>query len=227
MIERRKLIFALGGGLAWPLLARGQSSDRLRTIGVLVSGGPASHGPWFAALAERLRELGWIEDRNIKIEYRWAEGRPERYTEFATEFVRLNVDVIVALGAGPVIAAKRASSVIPIVFPASGDPVGTGLVASLKQPGGNVTGLSLQQAELGAKRLELLREVLPNLRRLALLANLSNPVNQVELGEIQGTAQILRLETAAFDIRQAEDLAPAFDSIKGAADALYVIADPC
>jgi hypothetical protein len=96
-----------------------------RTIGFLVSGAPSSHGPWFAALAERLRQLGWIEDRDIKIEYRWAEGRPELYTEFAAEFVRLNVDVIVALGAGPVLAAKQATSVIPIVFPASGDPVGS------------------------------------------------------------------------------------------------------
>jgi ABC-type uncharacterized transport system substrate-binding protein len=224
-MKRRELVTLLSGAAAWPLVARAQTRGKLRTIGFLVSGAPASHGAWFAALAERLRELGWIENRNIKIEYRWAEGRPERYTEFAAEFVHLNVDVIVALGAGPVLAAKQATTVIPIVFPASGDPVGTGLVESLKRPGGNVTGLSLQQAELGTKRIELLREVLPDLRRLAILANLSNPVNQVELGEIQGTSQILKLETVPVDIRRAEDLAPAFESLKGA-EALNVIADP-
>ena len=223
-MKRREFI-TLVAGAAWPLTARAQSSRKLRTLGFLVSGAPVSHGAWFTALAQRLHELGWIENRDIKVEYRWAEGRPELYTEFAAEFVRMNVDVIVALGAGPVLAAKRATTTIPIVFPASGDPVGTGLVESLSQPGGNVTGLSLQQAELGTKRIELLREVLPNLRRLAILTNLSNPVNQVELGELQGTAQILKLEIAAVDIRRAEDLTPAFDSLKWA-DALYIIADP-
>jgi putative ABC transport system substrate-binding protein len=224
-LKRREFITVFVGASAWPLVGRAQSPRKLRTIGFLVSGAPVSHGPWFGALAERLRELGWIENRNIKIEYRWAEGRPELYTEIANEFVRMNVDVIVALGAGPVLAAKRATTTIPIVFPASGDPVGTGLVQSLKQPGGNVTGLSLQQAELGTKRIELLREVLPNLRRLAILTNLSNPVNQVELGEIQGTAQILKIDIAPVDIRRAEELAPGFASLKEA-DALYIIADP-
>jgi putative tryptophan/tyrosine transport system substrate-binding protein len=225
-LKRRDFIAVVGSAAAWPLAARAQSSRKLRTIGFLVSGAPSSHGPWFAALAERLRQLGWIEDRDIKIEYRWAEGRPELYTEFAAEFVRLNVDVIVALGAGPVLAAKQATSVIPIVFPASGDPVSTGLVQSLKRPGGNVTGLSLQQSELGSKRLELLRELIPNLRRLGVIANLSNPVNQLEVGEIEGTAQVMKLETVRFDIRRAEDIAPALDALKGRADALYVIADP-
>jgi putative ABC transport system substrate-binding protein len=224
-LKRREFITVFVGASAWPLVGRAQSPRKLRTIGFLVSGAPVSHGPWFGALAERLRELGWIENRNIKIEYRWAEGRPELYTEIANEFVRMNVDVIVALGAGPVLAAKRATTTIPIVFPASGDPVGTGLVQSLKQPGGNVTGLSLQQAELGTKRIELLREVLPDLRRLAILTNLSNPVNQVELGEIQGTAQILKIDIAPVDIRRAEELAPGFASLKEA-DALYIIADP-
>ena len=225
-LKRREFITVFVGASAWPLVGRAQSSRKLRTIGFLVSGAPVSHRAWFGALAERLRELGWIENRNIKIEYRWAEGRPELYTEIANEFVRMNVDVIVALGAGPVLAAKRATTTIPIVFPASGDPVGTGLVQSLKQPGGNVTGLSLQQAELGTKRIELLREVLPDLRRLAILTNLSNPVNQVELGEIQGTAQILKIEIApVVDIRRAEELAPGFASLKEA-DALYIIADP-
>jgi putative ABC transport system substrate-binding protein len=224
-MNRRATIGLLAGAGLWPLHARAQSG-KLRTIGFLVSGAPSSHGVWFAALAERLRELGWIEGRNIKIEYRWAEGRPERYSEIAAEFVRLNVDVIVALGAGPVLAAKQATKVIPIVFPASGDPVGTGLVESLKRPGSNVTGLSLQQSELGSKRLELLREVVPDLRRLAALANLSNPVNQLELGEIQGTAQILNIETVWFDIRRAEDITSAVNGLKGQAEALYIIADP-
>jgi len=225
-LRRREFTTLLGFAMACSFAGPLRAAGHLRTIGFLISGSPASHGVWFAALAERLRELGWTEDRNIKIEYRFAEGRPERYTEYAAEFVKLNVAVIVALGAGPVLAAKRATSAIPIVFPASGDPVGTGLVESLKRPGGNVTGLSLQQSDLGAKRLEILRDVLPGLRRLGVLANLSNPVNQLELGEIEGTGQILNLETIPLDIRRAEEIGSAFDALKGRAEALYVIADP-
>ena len=145
------------------------------TIGFLGANAASAQTQWTAAFVQRLRELGWIEGRTVSIEYRWAEGRSERYTEIAAEFVRLKVDVIVTAGNEAAIAAKQATSVIPIVFAVAGDPVGTGLVASLARPGGNVTGLSLQFTDLAGKRLELLREVIPGLRRLAIMANIGSP----------------------------------------------------
>ena len=138
-------------GGAWPLAARAQQAGKLPTIGFLVTGTPSSHGQWVAAFVQRLRELGWIEGRTVAIEYRWAEGRTERFAEIAAEFVRRKVDVIVTSGTAAIVAAKQATSVIPIVFAAAGDPVGTGLVASLARPGGNVTGLSIQLTDLAGQ----------------------------------------------------------------------------
>ncbi len=175
---------------------------------------------------QRLRELGWIEGRTVAIEYRWAEGRNERAAEIAAEFVRLKVDVIVAQGTPSVIAAKQATSVIPIVFAAVGDPVGSGLVASLSRPGGNVTGLSTQQTDTASKRIELFREMVPGLRRLAIMGNVGNPAVELELSEVQSTARALGLEATAFELLRAEDIAPAFDALTGRADALYVCGDP-
>jgi ABC-type uncharacterized transport system substrate-binding protein len=174
-MKRREFISLLSGVAAWPLAARAQQAGKLRTIGFMGSYTPSVVSQWTAAFVRRLGELGWIEGRTIAIEYRWAEGRPERFVEIAAEFVRLKVDVIVTSGTLPVLAAKQATAVIPIVFGAAGDPVGTGLVANLARPGGNVTGLSSQAADLAAKRLELLREVVPGLRRLAILGNIGNP----------------------------------------------------
>ena len=175
-MRRREFLGALGGlTAAWPLATRAQQAAKLPTIGFLVAGTPSSHGQWVAAFVQRLRELGWIEGRTITIEYRWAEGRSERFAEIAAEFVRRKVDVIVTSATEAVVAAKQATSVIPIVIAAAGDPVGTGLVASLARPGGNVTGLSIQQTDVAAKRLELLREIVPGLRRLAILGNVSGP----------------------------------------------------
>jgi putative tryptophan/tyrosine transport system substrate-binding protein len=173
-----------------------------------------------------LREFGWIDGRNIGVEYRWAEGRSERYTEIATEFVRRNVDVIVAHGNAAVVAAKQATSIIPIVFPVAGDPLGTGLVSNLARPGGNVTGLSLRQTDLAAKRLELLREVVPGVRRLAIIANVGNPASVLEIGEVQVAARTFDVEVAIFEIRRAEDIAVVFPALKGRADALYLVGDP-
>src|SRR5262245_58124823 len=173
-MRRRAFISLLGGAAAWPLAARAQQPGKLPTIGYLGSGTPATQGQWVAAFVQRLRELGWIEGRSIAIEYRWAEGRTDRAAEIAAEFVRRNVDVIVTSATAVIVAAMQATSVIPIVFAAAGDPVGTGLVASLARPGGNVTGLSIQQTDLAAKRLELLREVVPGLRQLAILTNIGN-----------------------------------------------------
>jgi putative ABC transport system substrate-binding protein len=165
--------------------------------------------------------LGWIESRTVAIEWRWAEGRSERYATIAAEFVRLKVDVIVT-GGSAVPAAKQATSVIPIVFAVAPDPVGSGLVASLARPGGNITGLSLQAPDLAGKRLDLLREVLPGLRRMAILADVGFPASVVEMGEVETAARTLRFEVAKLEIRRAEDIAPAFEALKGGADALYV-----
>ena len=178
-----------------------------------------------AAFAGRLRELGWIEGHTVAIEYRWAEGRPERFAEIATEFVGLKVDVIVTRG-GAVLAAKQATSVIPIVFAAAGDPVGGGLVASLARPGGNITGLSVQAPDLAGKRLELLREVFPDLRRLAIMGNVDYAATVLEMHEFQEAARTLRLEVIPLEIRRTEDIAPALESLKGRAHALYVVGDP-
>jgi putative ABC transport system substrate-binding protein len=175
---------------------------------------------------QRLRELGWIEGRNVSIEYRWAEGRTERLSEFAAEFVRLKVDIIVTSATPPVIAAKKATSMIPIVFASAGDPVGAGLVASLARPGGNVTGLSLQATDLAGKRLELLREVVPDLRRLAVMANITAPPAVLEMAEVQTTGRALGFEVVASEIRRPEDIASAFEAFKARAEALYVCNDP-
>jgi putative ABC transport system substrate-binding protein len=173
---------------------------------------------------QRLRELGWIEDRTIAIQYRWSEGRAARNAEIAAEFVRLKVDVIVT-NAFAASAVKQATSVIPIVFPLGIDPVGGDLIGSLAQPGGNVTGLTTQQSDLAGKRLELLREVLPRLRRLAIVGNVGFPQAVLEMGKVQAEARTLGLEVAPLEIRRVEDIAPAFESLKAQADALYVVGD--
>ncbi len=227
MSSRRDFITLLGGAaVAWPLAARAQQAGKLPTIGFLVPGTPSSHGQWFAALVQRLRQLGWIEGRTVAIEYRWAEGRTERFDEIAAEFARRKVDVIVTSATASVVAAMQATSVIPIVFAAAGDPVGTGLVASLARPGGNVTGLSIQQPDVAAKRLELLREVVPGLRRLAILANVGGPAVVLDMREVQAAARTLGLEVITSEIRRGEDIVPAFEGLNGRADALYVCIDP-
>ena len=178
-----------------------------------------------SAFVQRLRELGWIEGRTVTIEYRWSEGRSERYPEIAAEFVRLKVDVIVTRGGG-VPAAKQATSAIPIVFPVAGDPVGGGYVATLARPGGNITGLSLQQTDVASKRVELLRDAVPGLRRMAILVNAGNVNAVLELGEVQAAGRTLGLAATTSEIRRAEDIVSAFEALKGRADAVYVVAEP-
>jgi putative tryptophan/tyrosine transport system substrate-binding protein len=225
-IARRKLLTALGGAVvARPLAARAQQPGKLPTIGYLGSATPATQGQWVAAFVQRLRELGWIDGRTVAIEYRWAEGRSERATEIAAEFDRRKIDVMVTSGTGMVLAAKQATSVIPIVFAAAGDPVGTGLVTSLARPGGNVTGLSSQTAETAGKRLELLREIVPGLGRLAILANVDNPLVVLDVREVQATARALGFEVITLEIRRAEDIVPAFEALNGREEALYVVFD--
>jgi putative ABC transport system substrate-binding protein len=225
-MRRREFLSVLGGAAgAWPLAARAQQAGKLPTIGFL-GATPSFESQRVAAFVQRLRELAWVDGRNVAIEYRWAEGRPEHVSEIAAEFVRIRVDVIVTVGTPPTLAAKQATAIIPIVFASVSDPVGTGLVESLARPGGNVTGLSSQQVDIAGKRLELLREVVPNLRRLAILANVGNPSVVLDMGEAQAAARKLGLEVTTSEIRRAEDIAPAFDALKARADALYICTDP-
>jgi putative ABC transport system substrate-binding protein len=224
-IGRRAFITLLGGAAAWPLAARGQQPGKLPTIGFLGQSTRSAGSEWVAAFVQRLRELGWNEGRTIAIEYRWAEGREERFAEFAAELVRLKVDVIVTSGTPAVMASKQATSVIPIVFATAADPVGNNLVASLARPGGNVTGLSNLISDTGGKRLEFLREVVPGLRRLAIMANVGNPASVLEMGEVQAAAGTLGLEVTMLEIRRAQDIAPGFEALKGRGEALYICAD--
>jgi ABC-type uncharacterized transport system substrate-binding protein len=226
-LKRREFITLLGGATAaWPLAARAQQPAKLPTIGLVGGAIPSTQGVWITAFVQRLRELGWIENRTVAIEVRWAEGRNERYSEIVAEFVRLKVDVIVTQGTPATIAAKQATSVIPIVFVGIGDPVGTGLVANLARPGGNVSGLSAQMTDTAAKRLETLREAVPGLRRLAILVNVGNPFSVLEMREAQAAASALGVEAVILEIRGAENITPAFETSKGRADALFVASDP-
>src|SRR5262245_8566762 len=222
-MKRRKFLTLLGGAaVAWPLAARAQQSRTLPTIGVLGSNA-AIWRPWMDAFVQRLRELGWIEGRTILIEYRWADARPERVAEIAAEFVGLKVDVILTAGPNAAIA-KQATSVIPIVFAITNDPVGGGLVASLAQPGGNVTGLSLQATDLSGKRVELLRELVPQLRRLAVIGNVGFRDAVLEMANVRAAARALGLEVVPLEIQRAKDITP-FAALNPQADALYVVAD--
>ena len=209
--------------MALPIAANAQQAGRLPTIGFL-GANPAGFAPWTAAFVARLRELGWIDGRTIAIEYRWSEGRNERYAEIAAEFVRLKVDVIVTVGSA-VPTIRQATGAIPIVFAVAIDPVGSGLVASLAKPGGNITGLSLQATNLAGKRLELLRELIPNLRRLAIIFNGGNDQTLLEMNETVAAARTLNLDIAPLEIRQMQDIAPVFEKLNAEADALYVVVD--
>jgi putative tryptophan/tyrosine transport system substrate-binding protein len=220
-MRRREFILFVGWAAAWPLAAHSQPVKQT-TIGFLGASAPSAWAPWTAAFVQRLRELGWIEGRTVTIEYRWAEGRAERFRDIAAEFVRLKVDVIVTVGSA-VAAAVQASSTIPIVFAIAVDPVGSGIVASLSKPGGNVTGISTQTAELAGKRIELLRQVFPNLRRLAIIGNVSH--SALEIAEVKTAASKLGIDVEVLEIRRAEDIAPAFGALKSGQQALYVCAD--
>ena len=226
-MKRREVITLLGGAAAaWPALAKAQQTAKPPTIGYLGPNSRLLDGQRLSAFVQRLRELGWIEDRTITIEYRWADGRNEHLADIAADFVRRKVDVIVTSATPPTVAAKQATSVIPIVFAAVGDPVGSGVVKSLARPGGNATGLSLQATDAVGKRLQLLGEVITGLRRLAIMANSGNPSAALEMREAEATARTLGLEGVTSEIRRSEDIAPAFDAIKGRVEALYVCNDP-
>jgi putative ABC transport system substrate-binding protein len=226
VIRRRELILLGAAACVLPPFARAQQSSKVPTIGFLGPNTSSLDSDRVGAFVQRLRELGWIDGHNLAIEYRWADGRIEHLAEFAAEFVRLKVDVIVTSGTPPVVAAKKATSVIPIVFAAVGDPVGNGLVASLPRPGGNVTGSSIQATDLAGKRVGLLREAVPRLRSLVIMANSDSPPAMVEMREAQATARALSLEVVISEIRHPEDIPPAFEALKGDAVGLYVCNDP-
>jgi len=222
-MKRREFIRVVGGAAAWPLVARAQPG-KLPTIGFLGTSAASSWSAWTTAFEQRLGELGWTQRRTVAIEYRWGQGSTERFAEIAAEFVKIRADVIVTAGSA-VPAIKQVTSTIPIVFAIATNPVGGGLVESLARPGGNVTGVSDQQADLASKRVELLREAIPGLYRLAILANVGYHDSVFELADVETTARRLGLEAVRLEIRRAENIAPAFQALKGQADALYVVSD--
>jgi putative ABC transport system substrate-binding protein len=227
-VRRRAFISLLGGAaVTWPLAAGAQQQvGRLPIIGFFGTTSRAAWAPWTAAFVQRLRELGWIDGRTVALEFRWAEGHSERFVEIAAELIRLKPDVVVTAGT-TVPVLKQSTSVIPIVFAIGRDPIGEGLVASLARPGGNVTGLSSQVADVAGKRLQLLREIVPDLGRLAVLTDVEDPAALLERGEVEAAARTLGLEVIALDVRRPdEDLAPTFEALRGRADAVYCGAGP-
>jgi len=225
-MRRRKFVKLLGGMLAaWPLTARAQQAQRFPTVGYLGQSTADAEAGRVTAFVQRLRELGWTDGRNVAIDIRWTEGRSERAADVVADFVRLGVNAIVTSGTPQTAIAKRATSVIPIVFATAGDPVGGDLVASLARPGGNVTGFSVLATDLAGKRIELLREAIPGLRRLGILGNAGNPIVAREMNEFRTAAGKLGLDAVTLDIRRAEDIEQAFERYKADAEAVYVCQD--
>jgi ABC-type uncharacterized transport system substrate-binding protein len=225
-MRRRDFVTLFGAATAWPLSARAQPSTRVATIGFLDATSRSTQGQVASEFVRRLRELGWRDGQNLVVEVRWAEGQPERYAEIAAEFVRLNVDVIVTYAVPAIRAAKQATSTIPIVFAAAADPVENGLVASLAHPGGNVTGLSNQTGELAGKRIEILREIVPTLHRLAVMGNVTASNTVIEMQKVAVAARTLGIEYIPLEIQRAADIDTAFAGLRDRADALYVTLDP-
>jgi putative ABC transport system substrate-binding protein len=224
-VRRRDFLALLGSAAVWPLAAHAQQV-KAAIIGLLGTGTAAAQAQWTAAFVQRMRELGWIEGRNLTIEYRWADGHTERLSELASELVRLKVDVILTHNTPGPLAAKQATSTIPIVFATAGDPVGTGIVANLARPGGNVTGLSSQSPDVAGKRLELMREIIPGMHQLAVLADIDNPFVKLDVSHLREAGAGFGIEIATFEMRQGEDIDPAFQALKSRSQALYVPATP-
>jgi putative ABC transport system substrate-binding protein len=223
---KRRDFFAPAIGSAasgWPRPILAQQSGRLPIIAFLGGATSAMWAAWTGAFVDRLKALGWIDGQTAKLEFRWAQGRPELYTQFAQEFAKLNANVIVTSGAA-VPALSKATSTIPIVFAVAIDAVGMGMVKSLARPGGNVTGISVQSLDLASKRFELLREVVPGIRRLAVMADATFTQAMLEMNTIQTLARKFGIDPILFEIRRTEDIESAFASLKTEqADALYVV----
>jgi ABC-type uncharacterized transport system substrate-binding protein len=221
-MRRRKFIALLCCAAAWPLAALAQRSGKIWRIAFIAH----RYETFYDALFEGLRELGYIEGRNLIVERRYAEGHAERFEEFAAEMVRLNVDIVVVVTTPAALAVKKATTTIPIVHPAAIDPVGTGLIASLAHPGGNLTGLAVLNAELSAKRLELLKEVVPGLSRAAVLWNAANPANTLAWRETEGAARALGVTLQSNEVRDVKDFEGAFATIaQQRPDAMLVLQD--
>ena len=224
-MRRREFIGLIGGAAAAsPLPVRGQQPAKSPVVGFLVPGSQASHGAWVAAFAQRMSELGWTEGRNVTIEYRWADGDNQRMTQFAAEFVQRKADVIVSSANGVAIS-RQATPSIPIVSAAYADPVASGLVESLARPGGNVTGLTVQPSDLAGKRVGLLRQIIPNLRRLSALTNVAAGFLREAEG-VRAAAAALNIEVDILELRTGDDIAPALATLAGRADGLYVLSEP-
>jgi putative ABC transport system substrate-binding protein len=221
-MRRRDFLTAIAGAAVLPLTSHAQPKPP--TVGILGTASAAVMAPWVTAFEQRFRELGWT-DRRATIELRWADGRPERIAEIAAEFARLKVDIVVTTGTSvPVV--MRATPNIPIVFAIANDPIGAGLVKSLARPGGNVTGLSQLAADLGGKRLEILREIIPGVKRLAILGDAGNQATVTEMRQVADACRSLGLESELLDVRRAEDIGPGIEALVGKADALYVQSGP-
>jgi putative ABC transport system substrate-binding protein len=223
-MKRREFIGLLGGAAAaWPLAVRAQQLGRIVRIGYL---SPARLPQLLQALHNGLRELGFVEGQSVVIDYRFAEGQAKTMDELAAELVRLGPDVIVTVASGAALAAKRATTTIPIVMATVGEPVGIGLVASLARPGGNITGVTLYGSELARKRLELLKETIPGVRRVALLGNAANPFSAFSWNEIQPAGPALGLELRLFAIRGLGEFPASFAAMKrDGVDSLVVLSD--
>jgi putative tryptophan/tyrosine transport system substrate-binding protein len=224
-MRRREFIALVSGGAAasFPFAGRAQ---QVRTIGLLGSGSEASQKEWTAAFVQRIAQLGWIDGKNLKITYRWAEGRNDRFAEMATELVRLNVDLILTHNTVPTLAVKQATSSIPVVFATAGDPIGSGIVASLSRPGGNLTGLSGQAPDTAGKRIEILREIAPGLERLGILTEVGNPYAALDVKEVQRAAHTFGIQVETLEVRSGDDINAAVNSLKDRVQALYVLAVP-
>ena len=224
-MRRRSFIQGIAASAACPLTARAQQA-KAATIGLLGTGSAAAQSQWTAAFVQRMGELGWVAGRNLAVEYRWAEGRTELLSALASDLVQFKVDVIVTHNTPGPLAAKQATSTIPIVFATAGDPVGTGIVASLAKPGGNVTGLSSQSPDAAGKRLELMREIIPGFRRLAVLSDTDNPFVKLDVSQLRQAGARLGVEIATFEMRRGDDIDSAFEALKSRAQALCVPAIP-
>jgi putative tryptophan/tyrosine transport system substrate-binding protein len=220
-MRRREFITLLGSAAAWPLTARAQQSGKVWRIGILETISLAQNALLLSAFRQRLRQLGYVESQNFVIEYRSAEGRGDRFPHLVAELIQLNVDIIVLRGTPAAIAAKNATSTVPVVMTAIGDPLL--VVASLSHPGGNITGLSSVVPDLAAKRIELLKEIVPQATRIAALLNMGNPPVQKDWKDIGIAAQLLGVHRQLFDVRKPEDIALAFeDARRDQCNALYV-----
>jgi putative ABC transport system substrate-binding protein len=227
--QRRKLVIALGAvGFAAPLASLAQQKPaKIPRIGLLSPFSPVDATPWHKAFQSGLRDLGWVEGRNISIEYRYAEGKSDRLPDLAADLVRLNVDIIVTTITPDALAAKNATKVIPIVMAAAGEPVASGLIESLARPGGNVTGLSQMTVELGGKRLELLKEIVPKLARVAVLWEPRIAISRLAWHEIQLPARQLGIELHSLEILSANDFDKAFEAaVRVRAGALAIMPSP-